>query len=167
MAFLEPQPLQQQDLVADFDCGDQELNRFLQRHAFQSQQSQGAKTYVTLSDYGKVAGYYTLAYGSVEYEAAPARAKKGLAKHPVPVMVLARLAVAGEFRGLGLGKGLLRDALLRTLQAAGIAGLRAVVVHAKNEEAKSFYEHYGFEAFPSDPLKLFLLLKDLRSLIAG
>jgi GNAT superfamily N-acetyltransferase len=104
--------------------------------------------------------YYTLAYGSVEHEDAPARTRKGLAKHPVPVMIVARLAVARKFRKLGLGKHLLRDALLRTLQAAEIAGLRAVVVQAKDEEAKCFYEHYRFESLSSDPLKLALLLKD-------
>jgi GNAT superfamily N-acetyltransferase len=80
-------------------------------------------------------------------------------------MVLARLAVAQKFQGRGIGKHLLRDALLRTLQAADIAGLRAVVVHAKDEGARRFYEKYRFEPFPGDPLKLALLLKDLRAIV--
>jgi GNAT superfamily N-acetyltransferase len=151
--------------VAGFDCGNEALNLFLERYALQSQQSQSAKTYVSITDSGELAGYYTLAYGSVEHEEAPARTKKGLAKHPVPVMILARLAVARKFHGLGLGKNLLRDALLRTLQAAEIAGLRALIVHAKDDEAKRFYKRYGFEAFPSDPFKLSLLLKDLKALV--
>jgi GNAT superfamily N-acetyltransferase len=143
------------------------LNRFIERYAYQSQQSQGARTYVSLSDDGKLADFYTLAYGSVGYEDAPERTRKGLARHDVPVMVLARLGVAREFQGKGLGKQLLRDALLRTLQAADIAGLRAVVVHAKDEDAKKFYECYRFEPFPSEPFKLALLLKDLRAVLAG
>jgi len=167
VSFLEPRPLQKDDPVAGFDCGKEALNLFLQKFAFQSQQGQSAKTYITLTGSGELAGYYTLAYGSVEHQDAPARTKKGLAKHPVPVMVLARLAVARKFHGAGLGKHLLRDALLRTLQAADIAGLRAIVVHAKDEDAKRFYERYRFEQFPSDPLKLALLLKDLRALLGN
>ena len=167
MAFLEPRSLQKDDPVADFDSGNEELNTYIRRFAFQSQQSQSAKSYVTFTDTGKLAGYYTLAYGSVEYAEAPARTKKGLPRHPVPVMILARLAVAREFQHAGLGKQLLRDALLRTLQAAEIAGLRAIVVQAKDAHAKCFYEHYRFEPFPSDPLKLTLLLKDLRALVGG
>ena len=167
MAFLQPRLLEKGDPVAGFDCGADELNRFIERYAYQSQQSQGARTYVSLSEDGKLAGYYTLAYGSVENEEVPERTRKGLARHDVPVMVLARLAVAREFQGAGLGKQLLRDALLRTLQAAEIAGLRAVVVHAKDENAKRFYERYRFEPFPAEPFKLALLLKDLLAAVAG
>lgn len=167
MAFLEPRPLQTGDPVSGFDCGSEALNSFLQRFAFQSQQSQSAKTYVTVTDSGEVAGYCTLAFGSVEHGDAPGRTRKGLAKHPVPVMILARLGVARKFHGRGLGKHLLRDALLRTLQAADIAGLRAVVVHAKDDGARRFYERYRFEPFPGDPLKLALLLKDLRALVVA
>jgi predicted N-acetyltransferase YhbS len=165
VAFIDPRPLERADPVARFDCGAEALNRFLINHAFQSQQSQGARTYVSISTDGKVAGYYSLAYGAVKYEMAPERTRKGLPRHDVPVMVLARLAVASEFQGQGLGKQLLRDALLRTLQAADIAGLRAVVVHAKDEKAKAFYERFRFESFPDESLKLALLLKDLRAVI--
>lgn len=167
MAFVQPRLLQKDDPVSDFNCGSEALNRFLQHHAFQSQQSQSARTYVCLTTDGRLAGYYTLAYGSIEYGEAPERARKGLARHEIPVMVLARLAVAEEFQGQGVGKQLLRDSLLRTLQAADIAGLMAIIVHAKDESAKEFYEKFNFEPFPSEPLKLFLLLKDLRALIAG
>ncbi len=166
MAFVQPRSLEKNDPVAGFDCGAEALNRFIEKYAFQSQQSQSARTYVTLSTDGKLAGYYTLAYGAVEYEEVPERTRKGLARHEVPVMVLARLAVANEFQGQGVGKQLLRDALLRTLQAADIAGLRAVVVHAKDEKAKQFYERFRFKPFPSEPFKLALLMKDLRTVIA-
>jgi GNAT superfamily N-acetyltransferase len=164
--FFEPRPLRADDAAAAFDCGSAELDGFLERFAWPSQQGQSARTYVTVSDSGEVAGYYTLAYGSVEHADAPERTRRGLARHPVPVMILARLAVARKFQGRGIGKHLLRDALLRTLQAADIAGLRAVVVHAKDGEARRFYEKYRFEPFPGDPLKLALLLKDLRAMVA-
>jgi predicted N-acetyltransferase YhbS len=96
------------------------------------------QTYLALSDV-RVVGFTTLVVGEVGYEQAVERLKKGLARHPVPTMVLARLAVATGQQGQGLGAGLLRDALLRTLQAADIAGIRAFVVHAKDNEARAFY----------------------------
>src|SRR5262249_7692133 len=94
------------------------------------------------------------------------RVIKGLARHPVPVMLLARLAVDRRFQGRHLGSELLRDALLRTLAAADIAGLRAIVVDAKDERARRFYQGYGFEPFLGDPLRLALLIKDARAFIA-
>lgn len=109
-------------------------------------------------------GLYTLVVGEVKYEGAPERSTKGLARHPVPVMLLARLAVGLDWQGKGVGGGLLRDAVLRSLQAADIAGIRAVVVHAKNDGARTFYERYGFAQSPTDPLHLYVLIKDLRSL---
>ncbi len=110
-------------------------------------------------------GYYTLTNGDVAYDDAPGRLKKGVARHPVPLMILARLAVASAWSGKGIGSGLLKDALGRTLAAAEIAGLRAFAVHAKDEEARAFYEHFDFIASPSDPMHLFVLLKDVRALI--
>lgn len=162
--FSSPRVLQSDDPVAEFDCGEDDLNRYLQKHALQAQSGDGARSYVTFSD-GKTAGYYTLAYGSVEVVEAPARMSKGLARHPVPVMLLGRLAVDREFVGQGLGTELLRDALFRTLSAADIAGLRAVVVDAKGDTAKRFYERFGFEAFPESPYRLFLILKDVRGIV--
>ncbi|MEI8019058.1 MAG: GNAT family N-acetyltransferase [Schlesneria sp.] len=97
---------------------------------------------------------------------APDRLKKGLARHPIPIMLLARLAISTEWQGHGLGKGLLKDAMQRTLQAADIAGIWAFAVHATDDNARQFYEHFGFVASPTDPLHLFLLIKDIRR-IAG
>lgn len=108
-------------------------------------------------------GYYTLAAASARREETPARVAKGLAAHPVPVILLARLAVDNTAKGKGLGAGLLKDALLRAAAAADIIGCRAVMVHAKDEAAKSFYQRFGFEPSPSDPLRLFLLMKDIRA----
>lgn len=162
--FTEPRPLTSKDPVADFDCEVEVLNRYLHKYAFQSQQGAGARTYVTFSNDGLIAGYFTLAYGSVEHEKAPERMTRGLARHPIPVMLLGRLAVDKRFKGRGLGKELLRDALLRTVNAAEIAGLRAVVVDAKDEAAKAFYQRFGFEPFKDEPMRLALILKDVRAL---
>jgi len=152
------------DAVDAFDCGSPALNEFLRRFALASQQSQSAQTYVCCHA-GAVAGYYSLAVGSVEPAAAAPRIIKGMPRHPVPVMILARLAVDLAHQRTGLGKTLLRDALLRTAQAADIAGIRALVVHAKDESAQRWYLQWEFEPSPTDPLHLFLLMKDLKALV--
>jgi predicted N-acetyltransferase YhbS len=109
-----------------------------------------------------VVGYYSLAVGAVDHAQAPARVKKGLARHPIPVMVLARLAVDVRYQGQKIGQGLLKDALLRTVQLAEQAGIRAILVHAKDSQAHRFYERFDFESSPLDPLQLLLLVKDAR-----
>ena len=150
--------------VSLFDCGKEELNRFLKRFALANQQAQSAQTYVACEG-AIVVGYYSLAFGSVGHDQTPERVKKGLARHPIPVMILARLAIAQHFQGKGLGQGLLRDALARTVRAAEIGGLRAVLVHSKDESARVFYEHFNFEPSPTDPYHLYLLVKDLKRLV--
>jgi GNAT superfamily N-acetyltransferase len=90
------------------------------------------------------------------------RVKKGLARHPIPVMILARLAVDRRYQGMNMGKGLLKDAIGRTLQASEYAGIRAIFVYAKDDKARKFYERFGFESSPLDPLKLMLLVKDAK-----
>lgn len=147
-----------------FDCGKEPLNRFLIRNALQSQQSNASQTYLAV-DVGQIIGYHTLAVGEVAYDGASERLKKGLARHPIPVMILARLAVSRDWQRRGVGPALLRDALLRTLQAADIAGIRAFVVHAKDEEARAFYEHFDFAPSPTDPMHFFVLLKDIRAIM--
>ena len=148
--------------VDGFDCGKEPLNQFLVRYALSNQQAGSSQTYVGLAD-EELIGYYTLAFGAVEHAEAPERIGKGLAKHPIPLMVLARLAVSTSWqRGKGVGPGLLKDAVLRTLQAADIAGLRALAVHAKDDEARAFYEHFGFIQSPTDPYHLLALLKDIK-----
>ena len=162
MATLRIEKLQRVHDLDEFDCGREALNRFLIRYAFQNQQAGASQTYVALAD-DAVVGYYTLVVGQVEYSDAPERMTKGLDRHPVPIMLLARLAIATPWQGKGLGSGLLKDAMLRTLQAADIAGIRAFVVHAKDDVAKSFYERFDFVPSPSDPYHLFRLLKDIRA----
>lgn len=157
--------LRRDHVVEGFDRGRDELNRYLWRYAWLNQQAAAAQTYVGVAGEA-IVGYHTLAVGQVTLEDAPARLAKGLAKHPVPIMLLARLATDRRWQGQGVGKALLRDAMQRTLQAADIAGIRALAVHAKDEEARRFYEHFDFVPSPTDPLHLFVLLKDVRRAIA-
>lgn len=152
------------DRVDAFDCGQPALNQFLQRYALVNQKANSAQTYVCCFG-DTVVGFYSLAVGSVDPQASPSRVTKGLARHPVPVMILARLAVDKEHQGNGLGKALLKDALLRTAQAADIAGIRCLLVHAKDDAARRWYESWEFEPSPTDPYHLFLMLKDLKSLL--
>jgi GNAT superfamily N-acetyltransferase len=153
-------------LIQEFDCGREELNRYLLRYAWVNQQAGAAQTYIGLVG-DAVVGYHTLAVGQVSREEAPERLTKGLARHPVPIMLLARLAVAVSAQGQGVGKALLRDAMLRTLQAADIAGIRAFAVHAKDAAARSFYEKFDFIPSPVDPMHLFVLLKDVRRIVSS
>jgi GNAT superfamily N-acetyltransferase len=162
---LRIEKLQPRHAVDAFDCSNQDLNRFLRKYALPNQSSGASSTYVGLADQ-TVIGYYSLAVGSVEYEQAPERVTKGLAHHPIPVMLLARLAVDQQWQNKGVGAGLLKDAMLRTLQAADIVGIRALLVHAKDHQAKLFYQHFDFLPSPSDPLHLVILLKDVRKIVA-
>lgn len=146
-----------------FDCGSESLNRFIKLHALSGQRAGSSQTYVA-STGAEIAGYYSLVVGHVVHDEAPERLSKGLPRHPVPVIVLARLAVDQTWQGKGLGAALTVDAMRRVLQAADIAGIRAVVVHAKDDTAKRFYEHLGFVPFADRPLTLYRLLKDIRAM---
>ncbi|MBM3610822.1 MAG: GNAT family N-acetyltransferase [Alphaproteobacteria bacterium] len=160
--FLSPLLLNEAYNSSTFDCGVGSLNEYIKKYALQHQQSQGSRTYVAIHDNNNIAGYFTLAYGSVSSEEVPERVGRGLGRYPIPIMVLARLAVDQKLKGQGLGKSLLKQALLKTLNASEIAGLRAIVVHAKDTTAQSFYKHYGFTSSSLDELHMFLLCKDIR-----
>lgn len=164
MTALRIEKLKPQHQVENFDCGQAALNDYLIRFALTNQRANTAQTYLGLAG-DEVVGFYTLVVGEVAFDDAPERLSKGLARYPVPIMLLARLAIALTWRGKGLGAGLLKDAMLRTLQAAEIAGIRAFAVHAKDEAAAGFYRHFDFIPAPTDPLHLFLLLKDVKRLI--
>lgn len=153
------------DQTDAFDCGQTALNQFLQRYALVNQKANSAQTYVCCQG-DEVVGFYSLAVGGVDPEAAPPRVMKGLARHPVPVMILARLAVDKAYQRKGLGQALLKDALLRTAQASDIAGIRCLLVHAKDDAAQRWYRSWEFEPSPTDPYHLFLMLKDLKNLLA-
>jgi GNAT superfamily N-acetyltransferase len=144
-----------------FDCGVEPLNVYLKQYALQNQKKGIVRNYVTCRG-TRVVGYYSLAYGSAAQADAPPALIKGLGKYPIPLMILARLAVDVQERGQGLGKALLKDAILRTLQAAEIAGLKAIFVQAKDQSAEQFYARHGFIPSPGDPLHLFFPLDPLR-----
>ena len=151
-------------IVSKFDCGVEALNIYLARFALANQSAGGASTYVAAVG-EEVAGYFSLATAQVEYADAPERLRKGLARHPIPVILLARLGVDRAWQGKGLGAALLLDALRRTLNAADIVGVRAIMVHAKDEGARRFYEHFDFDPSPIEPLHLFLLVKEIARLM--
>ena len=162
---LQIEKLHRTHNVEQFTCGQPELDRFLIRHALQAQQSNSSQTYVAVNG-DRVAGFYTIVAGEVQHAQAPERVVKGMSRHPIPLLVLARLAVHLNAQGRGIGSGLLLDALGRTLQVADVIGVRALAVHAKDDQAIAFYQHFGFAPSPSDPRHLFMIIKDIQ-LAAG
>lgn len=164
-ALSEVEPLNKAHDVSRFDCGRHaSLNLWLQKYALQNQANDSARTYV-VHRANLVVGYYTISAGSIARERATGRSAHGLANHPVPVGLLARLAVDKNEQGNGLGSALLKDALMRIDRAADVLGIRAVLVHAIDEQARAFYERFEFEACPGDALHLMLLMKDLRRML--
>jgi GNAT superfamily N-acetyltransferase len=153
-----PEKLQPEHDVSEFECGEPVLNDWLRRRALQNQQSGASSTYVVL-DKTRVVGYYSLAAGSVARETAPGRVRRNV-PDPIPVVVLGRFGVDRDFQGQGLGRALLRDAIVRTLQAADIIGVRAILVHALSDQAKRFYEDCGFTPSPINPLTLMITVPE-------
>lgn len=164
--FGSIEKLRREHVLDHFDCGKEELNEFLKRRAWHNQEAHSAQTYVLAREL-IVSAYYSVAAGAVTHEQVTERVKKGLARHPIPVILLARLAVDRSLQGKGVGPALLKDALLRAANAADTIGARAVLVHATDEAAKGFYQHFNFEPSPSDPYHLLLMMKDIRRLISG
>jgi GNAT superfamily N-acetyltransferase len=165
MGLSSPVPIDKSHATGSFDCGVEPLNGYLKKFALLNHQSRSARTYVALR--GKhVAGYYTLAAGSVSREEVPARVAQGLGRYPVPITVLARLAVDESEKGQGLGRSLLRDAILRSYQASELVGSRAILTHAKDDGARAFYIRYDFVPSPVNAMHLYLLMKDVGR-IAG
>lgn len=158
-----PIPIASQHRVADFDCGEEALNAYLRRYALANHQAGYARTFVVCGEADTVCGYYTLTASQVVHEDASARLARGAAHHPIPVVLLARLAVDKTAQGRRLGQSLLLDAIRRVLDVSESLGVRALLVHAKHERASDFYRRMaGFEPLPGDPLALCLLLKDVR-----
>jgi len=160
MQFEKPVPLMASHEVNSFCCGIEELEVFLTKYAFQSQAPHASRTYVSLKE-NKIVGYYSLSYRSISSDTTPTRVSKGMGRYPIPIMILARLAVDLDFHGLGLGESLLKDAFKRTINASEIVGLRAIFVVAKDNKASTFYKKYGFMESGVDEFHLFLLLKDI------
>jgi GNAT superfamily N-acetyltransferase len=154
-----PQKLRVDHDLSRFKCGELALDDWLRRRALQNEGTGASRTYVVCMDL-LVVGYYALAVGAVAHASASGRVRRNMPE-PVPVMIIGRLAVDQEFHGHGLGQGLLRDAVLRTLQAADIAGIRAILVHAISGDAQRFYERHGFVRSPIDPMMLMITVADL------
>ncbi len=161
MTLRRPEPLQAQHRLEGFDCGKPALNDWLLRHARQAQGSGSAKTFVVADD-ARVAGYFSLTVGQIDTLEAPERIRKGMGQYPVPVVILARLAVSQQDQGRGIGFGLLQDAIRRTMMIAEQAGIRAMLTHPIDGEAAQFYTRFGFIASPLRESQMLLLLKDAR-----
>ena len=161
--YRPTRPLRKSDDRKSFDCGVEPLNLYLSQYALQNQKKDAARTYVVVKGDGKILGYYTLVYGSMTVGETPEEISSGLGKYPVPIILIARLAVSIDEHGKGLGRSLVRDALVRSVSAAEIAGLSAIVVDAKDADAKAFYEKMGFVPGPEDEFQLFMKMSDVRS----
>jgi GNAT superfamily N-acetyltransferase len=161
MRFGAPGALRPDNNVESFDCGNEALDAWLRQRALRNEREDASRTYVVVHE-GRVIAYYALAVAAIPHAGATGRARRNM-PDPIPAMLLARLAVDTAFQGHQLGANLLRDAIRRTLAAADIAGIRVLLVHAVDERARMFYEHFGFEASPTDELHLMLVLKDARN----
>ena len=167
MPYSRPQPLDRTHSCAGFNSGEMELDRWLADYALQAQSSGSVRVFVT-TQASRIAGYYALAAGNVSPEEATGRALKGQPRmRPVPVILLARLAVDLQDQGKGLGRSLLQDAMLRVDTASDQIGVRVMLVHAMHEKAKEWYMRFGFEDSPTDPLHLMILMKDIRAFLAA
>ena len=155
-----PQLLTDNHDVSDFDCGEPQLNDWLKRRALANQASGASRTFVVADNRQRVVGYYALSAGAVAHRVSTGAVRRNM-PDPIPVMVLARLAVDRNVQGKQLGGALLKDAVSRALSVSENAGVRALLVHALHEKAKAFYRHYGFEESPIDPMTLMLRLSHL------
>lgn len=161
MTFCRPEALDTRHQLEGFDCGKPALNDWLLRHARQAQGSGSAKTFVVVAQ-PRVAGYFSLTVGQIDSLEAPERIRKGMGQYPIPVVILARLAVSVSYQRLGIGYGMLQDAIHRTLVISEQAGIRAMLTHPLDDEASRFYRHFGFIPSPLNDQQLLLLLKDAR-----
>lgn len=158
-----PEKLTAEHNISEFDSGESLLDDWLRRRALANEDSGSSRTYVVCVR-KRVVGYYAIAVGAVAHIGAPGRVKRNM-PDPIPVMVLGRLAVDKAVQHRRIGTGLLRDAVLRTVQAAEIAGIRAIVVHAISEAAKRFYQGYGFIPSPIDPMTVMVTVAEARKML--
>jgi len=163
--FTPPEKLSSDHDLSHFQCGEPTLDDWLRRRALPNEESGASRTYVLCVE-NRVVGYYALAVGAVTHADAPGRVGRNM-PDPVPVVIIGRLAIDQIMRGQSIGPALLRDAVLRTIQAAEIAGIRAILVHAISDRAKRFYEKWGFIPSPVDPMTLMITLAEAQKAIAG
>lgn len=164
MTLTPPRPIRSGDDLSLFDSGRAVLDDWLRQRAIRNEIAGASRTYVVCDD-SRVVGYYCLASGSVESRETPGRVRRNM-PDPIPVMLMGRLAVHRTQQGGGLGRALLKDAILRTLKAAEIGGVRALLVHALDGSAAAFYRHNGFLPSPLDPLVLMLPIDTARKALA-
>jgi GNAT superfamily N-acetyltransferase len=156
------EPLDSKHIRNNFDCGEEILNTYLIRYARQDMGRHLAKTFVATNEVEEtILGYYTLCSGALSLNDIPKNLAESLPKYQIPVARLARLAVSQHYQGQGWGRLLLIDALDRTVAASQHIGIHAILIDAKHEEARKFYEHFGFHSLISNPLTLFSPLKEL------
>ena len=163
-SFNLPRPIAEDDDVSTFYSGEPSLDEYLHKRALANQVQGASRCFVTCRD-GRVVGYYALASASIQHREVAGKVRRNM-PDPVPVILLSRLAVDRRAQGSGLGRNLLRDAILRSVEASEIIGVRALLVHALKDTARTFYERFDFEPSPTDPLHLLLLMKDARTLLA-
>lgn len=160
-AYSTPRPISPDDRLDRFDCGKPALNDFLRRRALKNE-GKASRTYGVCSAAGEVVAFYTLAAGAVELEEVPGSLRRNM-PNPLPIMVLGRMAVDLSHAGRGLGKGMMREAMQRVLEASRNVGARALVVHAIDDEAVTFYTPFGFHAFPTGNRTLFLPVETIAA----
>ena len=163
MSMSRAEPLADHHETERFNCGEPSLVEWLRRRARANQAAGASRTYVVCKE-NEVIGYYALASGAVTLNSAPGRFRRNM-PDPIPVAVLARLAVDRGWQGRGLGRALFRDAALRVLNAADVIGVRGIVVHAISPEAKKFYLALGFDPSPTEPMMLPVTLPDVRAAV--
>lgn len=149
--------------LSQFECGEPALDSWLKKRALQNEETGASRTYVLRAGQ-EIAGYYALATGAIAHAEAAGRVRRNM-PDPVPVIILGHLAIASKFQGRGIGAALLRDAVLRIVQAAEIAGIRAILVHAISDQAKRFYEKYGFIPSPADPMTLMITVAEAARIL--
>jgi predicted N-acetyltransferase YhbS len=166
MKLQEPIPINKKVLTEGFFSQETQLDEWLKKRALKNEQLMASRTFVVCGEDNKVVGYYSLAVGSVLHAEVAGKIKRNM-PDPVPVMILGRLAVDKKVQGKGLGSALIKDAVLRTLQASKIAGIKAILVHALDEKAAIFYENRGFKRSPMSPLILLITLDEALHTMDG
>ena len=165
MGISAPCPITTTHDVTSFDCKDTTLNDWLQRRAIKNESKGASRTFVVCED-NTVIGYYALAVGAITREETAAKVRRNM-PDPIPVMVLGRLAVDADWQDKGIGIGMLKDAIQRTIIVAEHAGIRAQLVHALSDNARSFYQHWGFQASPTNDITMMITLDEARNTLAG
>jgi predicted N-acetyltransferase YhbS len=165
VAYTRPEPLRGKHGTERFDSGEPSLDSWLKKHARLAEAGGSVRVYVAIEDGAEVVGFYALSAASVHPDDASERLSKGQGRHPVPVVLISRLAVDARHQGKGLGRSLLQDITIKATRAASYIGARAIVVDALSAEVAGFYERFGFEPSPTDPRHLILLMKDVRAMI--